>query len=84
MRKRSKETVKQAIKKGKITFATLEQKERKKRQDDFMMVNNNLIEYKELSKLSILDYYTYIEVVNKNTAKMNKHGNQGTDSLRSR
>ena len=47
------------------------------------MVKNNLIEYKELSKLSILDYYTYIEVVNKNTAKMNKHG-QGTDSLRSR
>ena len=48
-----------------------------------MMVKNNLIEYNELSKLSILDYYTYIEVVNKNMAKMNKHG-QGADSLRSR
>lgn len=48
-----------------------------------MMVKNNLIEYKELSKLSILDYYTYIEVVNRNTAKMSKDG-QSKDSLRSR
>lgn len=48
-----------------------------------MMVKNNLIEYNELSKLSILDYYTHLEVVSKNTAKMNKHG-QSQDSLRSR
>ena len=39
-----------------------------------MMVKNNLIEYKELSRLSILDYYTYLEVVNRNIAKMNKDG----------
>ena len=58
-------------------------RERQKRENDFMMVKNNLIEYNELSKLSILDYYTYLEVVNKNTAKMNKHG-QSQDSLRSR
>ena len=48
-----------------------------------MMVKNNLIEYKELSRLSILDYYTYLEVVNRNIAKMSKNG-QGKDNLRSR
>ena len=38
------------------------------------MLKNNLVEYKELSKMSILDYYQYIEIVNKNIAKMSKNG----------
>ncbi len=48
-----------------------------------MMVKNDLTQYNELLKLSILDYYTYIEVVNRNTAKMSKDG-QSANSLRSR
>ena len=39
-----------------------------------MMVDNNISQYNDLKKLSILDYYAHIEVVNKNKAKMNKDG----------
>ena len=48
-----------------------------------MMVKNDLREYKELSHLSILDYYTYIEVVNRNMAKMAKNG-KGKDNIQGR
>ena len=37
-----------------------------------MMVKNDITQYNQLNKLSILDYYTYIEVVNKNMSKMAK------------
>ena len=39
-----------------------------------MMVKNDLIQYNLMKRLSILDYYTHIEVVNKNIAKMLKDG----------
>ncbi len=37
-----------------------------------MMVKNDILQYNQLNKLSILDYYNYIEVVNKNISKMAK------------
>ena len=45
-----------------------------------MMVKNDITQYNQLKRLSILDYYTHIEVVNKNIAKMAKDG-KGKDSL---
>ena len=38
------------------------------------MLKNDLTQYNILSKLSILDYYEYIEAVNKNISKMAKDG----------
>lgn len=37
-----------------------------------MIVKNDIGQYNQMSKLSILDYYSYIEVVNKNIAKLAK------------
>lgn len=48
-----------------------------------MTVNNIISEYKELKKLSVLDYYTTVEMVSANIAKMHSDG-QGKDSLSGR
>ena len=45
-----------------------------------MMANNNILEYTELKRLSILDYYQFIEMVSRNISKMNADG-QGKNSL---
>ena len=42
-----------------------------------MMVKNDITQYTQLTKLSILDYYTHIEVVNKNISKMAKQNGKG-------
>lgn len=43
-----------------------------------MLVKNDIAQYTQMNKLNILDYYTYIEVVNKNISKMAKQdGNKG-------
>lgn len=39
-----------------------------------MLVNNNISEYNLLSSYSILDYFTYVEDVKVNTAKMDGKG----------
>ena len=36
------------------------------------MVRDDLVQYKALSRLSILDYYTYLEIDNKNKPKIFK------------
>jgi hypothetical protein len=48
-----------------------------------MMVANDPLKYEQLSKYSILDYYTYVEAVSVNTAKMNKDG-QSKNKVRGR
>lgn len=42
-----------------------------------MLVKNDIAQYIQMNKLSILDYYTYIEVVNKNIAKLAKQNGKG-------
>ena len=42
-----------------------------------MLVKNNIVQYNQMSRLSILDYYSYIEVVNKNISKMAKQDGKG-------
>lgn len=42
-----------------------------------MIVKNDIAQYNQMNKLSILDYYTYIEVVNKNISKMAKKDGKG-------
>ena len=42
-----------------------------------MIVKNDIAQYNQMNKLSILDYYTYIEVVNKNISKMAKQDGKG-------
>ena len=45
-----------------------------------MTTNNDITQYNELKKLSVLDYYSFIEMVSRNISKMNADG-QGTNSL---
>jgi len=47
------------------------------------MVVNDPLKYDLISKYSILDYYSYIEIVSANTAKMNKDG-QSKNKVRGR
>lgn len=42
-----------------------------------MIVKNDIGQYNQMNKLSILDYYTYIEVVNKNISKLAKQDGKG-------
>ena len=37
-----------------------------------MIVNNNINEYNELIKYSAVDYFTYVEAVKRNIAKMER------------
>ena len=46
------------------------------------MVGNDILKYNALKQYSILDYYTFMEMVNKNIAKMND--GQSKNSLRGR
>lgn len=39
-----------------------------------MICKNDITQYNQLIQLSILDYYTFIEMVNRNIAQMNKDG----------
>jgi len=48
-----------------------------------MIVNNDINQYNELKRLSVLDYYSHVEMVNSNIAKMYTDG-KGTDSLSGR
>jgi hypothetical protein len=43
-----------------------------------MIVNNDINQYNELKKLSVLDYYAFVEMVNSNIQKMHADG-QGKD-----
>ena len=48
-----------------------------------MTVNNDISQYNELKRLSVLDYYSYVEMVSANIAKMNADG-QGKNSISGR
>lgn len=48
-----------------------------------MMVGNDPVKYDLMSKYSILDYYTYVETVSVNTAKLKKDG-QSQNKVRGR
>jgi hypothetical protein len=56
----------------KPTFTAIERQSRKQYENDMMMVKNDIVQYNQMSKLSILDYYAYVEAVNKNISKMAK------------
>jgi len=45
-----------------------------------MTTNNDITQYNELKKLSVLDYYSFIEMVSRNISKMNADG-QSANSL---
>ena len=48
-----------------------------------MMIGNDPLKYDRVSKYSILDYFTFMEIVSANTAKMNKDG-QSKNKVRGR